>query len=162
MDAAAVNPFFPYDVAPPGSPDRYRLVEASTAVWTGAPRRYAELIDTPFIAQDGMLSSEVDACGENVLTLQIRPPFFFSISVAPDDPRAEPAACVHDWLYKHAEELAKWYGVSPKEIMRMADRWFLALLRHYAFPYSSLYFRGVSLFGYAYHVTCKWLGGIFG
>lgn len=158
------TPLFPYDVAPPGSPDKYRTLRDVDVVWERVPKRWARLVRRPVdLPEFGCAwAVQAGADGSTTFVLTIREPFYFSVSVAPDDPAAEPAACLHDFIYTYVDALAEAQGCSVRQMLALADHWFLALLRHYGFRYSALYFRGVSLFGFWFNRASRWIRRVFG
>lgn len=148
-----------YETAPAGSPDKLRLTQPTTFFWENPPEWVVALARRHFNAANGTLwYSDSD----RTVRLFIRAGFFFAVSVAPNADEAESGAAVHDWIYEHSEMMASEWKVSERKVLKFADHWFLALMRHEKFAFSSAYFLGVSVFGYAFHTLSVWINSRFG
>jgi len=121
--------------------------------WRRVPRRIVRRvpIGATYIGEAGRLIRSIDAQGVPMLVLDVNLPFFFSVSVAPSFSRARPAAVLHDFLYAHAAYLELAIGVSRREVLHLADRWFFAQMDASGFLLKRTYFIAVRLFGYWWH-----------
>jgi hypothetical protein len=133
----------PYERAPKGSPDTYRLTRSVAFHWDNPPARFASLVKVPVSLGHGSM-----ARFGSRLTLRLSKGLCFDVSVAPSAEAALPGAAPHDWLYAHADGLARAWGCPVRDVLRLADHWFLAVMRHTRFTFKRTYFLGVTLFGY--------------
>jgi hypothetical protein len=145
---SAITDTFPYGRAPDGSPDRYRILARVTHTWEDVPERFFPLVGVRINFADGSIWRSVGEDGRRRIHVEIIPPFFFSVSVAPDSPEATVPASLHDWIYSHAGAIAKYWNVPVRSVLRLADHWFLALMRHTRFRFRRSYFLGVRWFGF--------------
>lgn len=147
------TPPLAYEPAPFGSPDRFRLTADTHFTWHACPARFWDLAQRRCLMLDDGGYCVAFASGDRKLELQVRVPagFFFAVSVAPNFKRALPAALLHDYLYSHADELASAWGCPRREVLRLADHWFLALMRFSGFFFKRTYFIYVRIFGYAFN-----------
>jgi hypothetical protein len=143
-------PPLPYERAPDGAPDRYRLTRDTAFRWRGPPARVvgAFAVGETFACTDGWLRAGRDPDGAPVLALTVRRGFHFSVTAAPDFPRALAAACAHDWLYAHARDASGFFGMSRRRFLHAADHWFLAQMRASGFLLRRTYFVAARVFGY--------------
>lgn len=141
---------FPYEPAPKGSADNYRTTCRVRISWRNAPARFVRRVSCPVKLPDGFLY--LDKTGPApVIRMEVDKHVCFDVSVAPSCPKAMPGACAHDQLYKYSELLARHWGCTVRQVLELADHWFLALMRGEQFALSRAYFTGVSLFGYWFH-----------
>lgn len=153
---ATYNPYpLPYKKAPAGSPDKYVTTETVTYVWRNVrPSLVAHLpvgeISVGDSNNPGKLKHEVFK-GQHFLTLEIPAPFYFAVSVAPSFRRALPGALPHDYIYAYSEQIAELLGISEREVLHIADRWFFAQLTASGFFFRRTYFIAVHIFGYWFH-----------
>lgn len=141
-----------YEVAPPNSPDKFRLTADSHFKWTGCPRWIWNIVASRCIRLDTGYVVAYMAEGKRVLHACIFKGFYFAISVAPSFLRSLPAACLHDWIYANAAALAAAWGCSVRTVLCIADHWFLALMRATGFLLKRTYFCAVRICGYAFNV----------
>lgn len=142
----------PYIEAPAGSPDRYVLTKAVTFKWNNPPRWILDIFNRGHeVQQFCMLPGGYLRMACITLYCHITPGHFFSVSVAPDTWKTMGGSCLHDFLYQHVELIAKFYGISVRKALHIADHWFLANLRASDFLFSRTYFIGVRAFGYAFN-----------
>lgn len=148
-------PPLPYELAPDGAEDSYWLTRDVTFRWRNPPKWCVRVFATGghFINIEGHLRLERDPDGTPVLVLIVRRGFCFAVSVAPNFTRALAAACLHDWIYKHADEMefSAAFQVSSRTLLAIADHWFLAQMRASGFLLKRTYFCAVRLFGYGFH-----------
>jgi len=147
----------PYRRAPAGAPDKFVTTADVTFSWRNVSASLMRAlpvgtlrIGDPADTNPGHLTHSVTD-GIHSLFLEIPAPFFFAVSVAPNFRRALPAALPHDYIYQHAEELAAVLGISVREVLHIADRWFLAQLSASGFLFKYTYFVFVRIFGYYFH-----------
>ena len=138
----------PYVIAPPGSPDKFRLIQDELFVWRNPPLWCGMLIKSRVDLPEGSVTYTALT---DTISVIIKAPFYFAVSVAPNFHAARMAACVHDWLYGNAEALAKAWGCSTDDVLRLADHWFLAQMRGNGFALAVTYYLGVRVFGAAFH-----------
>ncbi len=150
-----VVPALPYEKSPSGSDDNYRTTRTVVFYWTNPPARYWNMIK-PVETADGAIWRELSPEGERRIALMINPFFCFDVSVAPSFPKAMPAACVHDWIYKWVTTLAIAWGVRMRDVLTFANHWFLSLMRYTKFALKFAYYSAVCAFGEAYHVIGTW------
>ena len=104
-----------------------------------------------FHCADGVLRLAHDPDGVPVIALTVFAWFCFSVSCAPDFGRALAGACLHDFLYKYAAQIAASLNVSRRSVLRLADHWFLAQMRASGFLLKRTYFCAVRVFGHAFN-----------
>jgi hypothetical protein len=139
-----------YSRAPEGCPDKYVLDEDACFDWRDPPRWIFELVSRrPVFLSSGYLHAMTHD-GVRYLHARLYKGWFFSVSVAPSFPRALPAACLHDWIYKFAKELAAAWGCTVRDVTHLADHWFLALMRATGFLLKRTYFCAVRMLGYTF------------
>lgn len=146
-----MNEAFRYEKAPPGSPDRFRLTDDTHFRWTGCPRRFWDLAARRGVRTDTGYVVAYVKDGRRVLHACVFKGFYFAVSVAPSFRRSLPAACLHDWLYANSEKLSSAWGCTRRETLRLADHWFLALMRFTGFFLKRTYFIFVRLCGHAFN-----------
>ena len=134
-----------YAKAAPGAPDRFVVIRPVLFRWRNPPVSDRALCFKPVSLTGGSIRRVGTADGACVIEMSINPGYFFSVTLAPDHPRATPASCPHDWICEHASELAAAWGVSVYRVRTFGDHFFLALLRHDRFGLKRLYFLGVRL-----------------
>jgi hypothetical protein len=146
-------PPLPYERAPEGAEDKWRLTRDVTFRWSRPPKWILKSLSGGglFLCDEGILHLRLDPDGTIALLLTVYAGFCFSVSVAPDFARALAAACLHDWLYKHAEAWAANCGISVRKALHIADHWFLAQMRASGFLLKRTYFCAVRIFGYAFN-----------
>ncbi len=145
------NPL-PYERAAEGAEDKYRLTLDTTFYWHRPPRWVARLIGhSGFVCGDGWLRLIVEGDGSALLALTVFAGFHFAVSVAPSFARALAGACLHDFLYKHAAQIAAHYGCTIRKVLHLADHWFLAQMRASGFALKRTYFAAVRLLGYPFN-----------
>ncbi len=136
----------PY-VRTPGGADRWALADDVWFHWASPPDWAFAMPCRMAALSDGTLMRD-DRCVPRMLSLCVLAGFHFSVSIAPDFPRAMPAACLHDWIYSHADELAALWGCRVRDVLALADHWFLAQMRAEGFLLKRTYYAFVRLFGY--------------
>lgn len=150
-----------YVKAPAGAPDKYRVNSPTRFAWERCPDwvwRTAKMRNNIYVKlHDGMIYRERMADGSPVLYCEIKAGFHFAVSVAPNFPTAIPAACVHDWIYAHADEIAAAWCCSVWRVLRLADHWFLALMRYTRFGFRRTYFLAVRAAGYPFNRIGRFL-----
>ena len=137
-----------YDKAPPGSPDTYVTTRTVEFKWHNAPEWIREVISRG-VYSDSTGSLFIDP--EKNLWCRIRKGFFFDVSVIGGNKKTLPAALPHDWMYAHVIDLAAQFGISRREMLHIADHWFLATLRMSGWLLPRTYFIAVRTFGYAFN-----------
>lgn len=145
-------PQISYELAPPGSPDKYVLTEDASFIWTDAPEWIWDIVAKRFYLnpKTGRIIAYMSG-GRRVISACVYAGFFFAVSVAPSFKRALGAACLHDWIYSESEKIAKTWGVSTRDVLHIADHFFLALMRATGFLLARGYFCGVRMLGYGFH-----------
>lgn len=144
-------PQIAYELAPPGSPDKFRLTADAHFKWVGCPRWIWDIVSVRCVRLDtGYIVAYMEE-GRRVLHACIFAGFYFAVSVAPSFKRALGAACLHDWIYANAAALAAAWGASVRTVLHIADHFFLALMRASGFLLARSYFCGVRMFGYWFH-----------
>jgi hypothetical protein len=142
-------PDLPYERAPHGSEDKYRLTRYVTFRWRNPPKwTRRALAGKPVLCPEGLLRLSSDPEGAPVLLLSVFAGFCFAVSVAPNFARALAAACLHDFLYKYAALIAAVCGLKVRSVLHIADHWFLAQMRASGFLLKRSYFIGVRMCGY--------------
>lgn len=146
-------PPLPYERAPRGAEDKWWLTRDTTFRWRSPPRWAVKMFAAAprFERPEGFLRGGHDPDGVPVLSLTVRRGFHFAVSAAPDFGRALAAACLHDWIYKYARELAAYYSQPRRRVLRLADHWFLAQMRASGFLLKRSYFCAVRVFGHAFN-----------
>lgn len=145
------NPL-PYARAPHGAEDKYYLTTDTTFYWHRPPRWVARLIGhSGFICGEGWLRLIVPGDGSALLALTVFAGFHFAVSAAPNFTRALAGACLHDFLYKHADAIAAHYSTSVRRVLHLADHWFLAQMRASGFALKRTYFAAVRILGYPFN-----------
>gem|GEM_PF-2676073 len=147
---------FPYERAPSNAKDIFWTTDYATIYWTNPPDWAWQSVRSSVRTEDGVIWRESTMAGECRICVCLDPHFAFSVSVAPDVPSATVPSSVHDWIYGHADKLSVAWCCSIKSVLRLADHWFLALMRTTRFPFKRTYFLGVSLFGYAFNRLGAW------
>lgn len=142
-------PDLPYERAPHGSEDKYRLTRDVTFRWRKPPKWVCRaLAGKSFLCLEGWLRLSSDPDGVPVLLLSVFAGFCFAVSVAPNFGRALAAACLHDFIYKYAARIAAVFGLKVRTVLHLADHWFLAQMRASGFLLKRSYFLGVRMCGY--------------
>lgn len=146
-------PDLPYERAPDGAEDKYRLTREVTFRWRGPGSWIVNALAGKgfFICPEGCLRLGYEADGTPVLLLTVVRHFCFSVSVAPDFYRALAGACLHDFIYKHSRAIAAVFGLKVRTVLHIADRWFLAQMRASGFGLKRTYFCFVRVFGYSFN-----------
>jgi len=141
-----------YEKAPPGSPDNYVTTRMVTQRWANPPKWIYRIIAScaPFFCLNFSLSVDHDAI-EPTLIMRMFPGIFFDVSVIGGNSKTLPAALPHDSFYAHVDALAKHYGISVREMLHIADHWFLATMRMSGWTFSRSYFAAVRFFGYQFN-----------
>lgn len=147
----SVIPKLEYAPAGSGAPDRFVLLRDTTFYWRDCPERFWTLASATFHSASGCLMRSVDADGRREILLLVRAGFHASVSVAPDSPRSTPGAFPHDWIYEHSGRIAALWGCPARDVLELADWWFLALLTFTGFFFRRTYFTFVRLFGCAFN-----------
>lgn len=149
---------FPYELAPAGSEDKFRLTRDVTFTWKKCPKWVYDALNADgiqsFLCWQGLIQLAFDDL-EYTVRLRIFKGFCFSVSVAPDFESTHPGSCQHDFIYKHADAIAAHYGISVRTVLHIADHWFLANLRAADFLCARTYFIGVRAFGYSFNRLFK-------
>lgn len=141
----------PYVIAQRDAPDRYRLTESVDFTWAKIPAWAGELAGLPWRCNSGYIL----VAGIDTLVVRVYAGFHFAVTVAPSFRRALPGACLHDWGYQHASEIAAAWGCSRRDVLRLFDYWFLAQMSASQFLLKRTYFAGVRLFGHAFNSLFK-------
>ncbi len=157
ISTAVKVPALPYEKAPGGSPDKYRTTRTVVFYWTKPPAKYWDMVKCPVETADGAIWRELSPEGDKRICLLVNAGFFFAISVAPSFPRAMAGGCAHDFIYKWVSTLAIAWGVQMKQVLELADHWFLALMRYTKFWLKSTYFTAVRAIGYPFNRVNAWL-----
>ena len=137
-----------YTKAPAGSPDTYVTTRSVEFTWVNAPAWIKEVLSR------GIYTDSTGSlfCGHGgVLLCRIRKGFYFAVSFVGGNEKTLPAALPHDWIYVHAADLSAYYEISRREMLHIADHWFLATLRMSKWLLPSTYFIAVRAFGYAFN-----------
>jgi len=145
----------PYELAPSGSPDKYVLTKDVFFKWKNPPDWIMKVFMSGYrdcIIAKGYLWRSHEFNG---MVCKINAGHFFSVSVAPDTEKTMGGSCLHDFLYENAAEFAKFYGISVRLFLHIADHWFLANLRASDFLFARTYFIGVRAFGYGFNRLFK-------
>lgn len=144
-------PEISYELAPPGSPDKFRLTADAHFIWSSCPRWIWALVAKRCVRLDsGYIVAYMEE-GRRVLHACIFTGFYFAVSVAPSYKRAIGPACLHDWIYANASALASAWGARVRTVLHIADHFFLALMRATGFLLARSYFCGVRMLGYWFH-----------
>lgn len=146
---------FLYEVAPPGSPDKFRLTEDAHSVWKNPPRWIFVIVARRGVRLDNGYVVAYYENGWRMLHCCISKGFYFSVSAAPDFKRALGPAAFHDFLYENSEALAAAWGVPVRTVLHIADHWFLALMRFTGFALKRTYFCAVRVLGFWFHNLFK-------
>ncbi len=141
----------PYVKAERSAPDKYRLIESVRFTWTNVPKWVRRMVGKPF----NSLSGSMNTARPGSLLLTIFVGYHFAVSVAPSFRRALPGACLHDWIYENAAQIAAAWGCDRRDVLRLADYWFLAQMSASQFLLKRTYFAGVRIFGYAFNSMFK-------
>ena len=145
------NTEFKYEVAPPGSPDTFRLTQDVVYTWKNPPLWIWKIVMRgEIMLPDGYLFAFI-SMGNLFIAARVYSGFYFAVSVAPNFPKAIGPASLHDWIYKNAEAIAAEWGCSVRTVLHIADHWFLALMRFTGFGLGRTYFCGVRMVGYLFH-----------
>ena len=145
-------PVLRYKRAPEGSPDSYVLTDDASFIWSNPPDWVWSIVSRMNIRlPSGFVAAGYNAAMEREITVCVFEGYFFGVSVAPDGDRVTPDACLHDWLYENAKELASYWSCKESDVLAIADHWFLALMRFSGFSFKRTYFIGVRLFGRLFH-----------
>jgi hypothetical protein len=145
-----------YERAPDGARDKFRLTRDTSCVWRDPPEWVWRLIGNKAChTPTGALWTWTGEDGKRRVWLNVYAGYHFSVSVAPNFRRAVPASLPHDWLYENAGALAKAFGCKRADILRLADHWFLAVMRWTGFLFRRTYYVGVRVFG-------AWFNALFG
>jgi len=145
----------PYELAPPGSPDKYVTTKDVFFNWKNPPDWIMNIFLSGFrcyMVPNGYLWRSHEFNG---MVCKINEGHFFSVSVAPDTEKTMGGSCLHDFLYENADEFAKFYGISVRLFLHIADHWFLANLRASDFLLKRTYFLAVRAFGYSFNRLFK-------
>jgi hypothetical protein len=149
-------PPLPYERAPQGDEDTYRLTRDVAFRWSNPPawvvRSFA---GGRFDCAEGCLRPARDPDGAPALVLTARRHFCFAVSVAPSFPRALAAACAHDFIYKYADSIGASFYCPCSKVLHVADHWFLAQMRASGFLLARTYFCAVRIFGYAFRTLSQ-------
>lgn len=146
---------FAYEVAPHGSPDKFRLTADAHSKWVNPPRWIFDIVARRCVRLDnGFIVAYFDQ-GRRVLHACIFRGFYFAVSVAPNFERARGPSAFHDFLYANAEALAAAWRVPVRTVLHIADHWFLALMRFTGFALKRTYFCAVRMLGFWFHSLFK-------
>jgi len=146
-----------YTRAPKGAPDNYVLTRPVRFRWSDPPQWVADLFvsggrsrqDDPIRTRDGALYL-YDAIPPSVC-LDIREGFHFDVSVAPSFKGAMAGACLHDFLYGHSKPISRVLGCTVRDVLALADKWFLSQMHADSFLLKRTYYAAVRTFGYAFN-----------
>lgn len=137
-----------YVKAPPGSPDTYVTTRSVEFKWVNAPEWIKEVLSRGIYTD----STGCLFCGHGgVLLCRIRKGFYFDVSLVGGNEKTLPAALPHDWMYVNANALSNYFEISRREMLHIADHWFLAALRMSKWLLPRTYFLAVRTFGYAFN-----------
>lgn len=140
-----------YEKAPAGSPDTYVTTRKVTFSWTNPPTWIYEIIaKADYTDAYGSIYAAPHAAVPTLICC-IDKGFFFDVSVVGGTIRSLPGALPHDRIYAAATAIAKFYGISRRKVLHIADHWFLATLRMSGFIFKRTYFTFVRTFGYAFN-----------
>lgn len=140
-----------YMKAPAGSPDTYVTTRKVTYSWTNPPKWIYDIISK---ADYGDIHGSIYAAQSALvptLICCIADGYYFDVSVVGGNAQTLPGALPHDRIYQAAAHIAKFYGVSRRTILHIADHWFLSTLRMSGWAFSRTYFIAVRTFGYAFN-----------
>jgi hypothetical protein len=149
---------FHYEKAPAGSEDKFRLTRDVTFTWKDCPKWvYEALCLRPlpvFTCEEGMIFPTESSLLYQI-NLKVFKGFCFSVSVAPDFDSTMAGSCQHDFMYKHVDAIAAFYGIPVRTVLHIADHWFLANLRAADFLCARTYFLAVRTLGYSFNRMFK-------
>lgn len=146
------SPEIEYARAPAGSPDNYVLTEDAVYVWVKVPRWiWSIVVAQGAVFSDGHITAYMSPEAQCALTASVYKGFFFDVSVAPSFKGAMGGANLHDFIYGHSEALAKLWNCTVRDVLAIADHWFLANMRASDFLLARTYFSAVRVLGYGFH-----------
>ena len=138
-----------YEKAPRGAPDKFVLTREVRFRWADPPGRALALAGGRSVSVKGGTLSHSDTVPP-CLFLDVGAGFHFAITVAPSFRRSLAAACLHDFLYLHSGEIAGRLGCSARDVLYLADSWFLSQMHADGFLLKRTYYAAVRTFGYAF------------
>ena len=139
-----------YVKAPAGSPDTYVTTRKVTFSWKNPPKWIYDIISKADYSDEyGSIYAAPNAA-EPTLICCISPGFYFDVSVIGGNSKTLQGALPHDRIYKSATAIARFYGISVRKVLHIADHWFLACLRMAKWMFSRSYFIAVRTFGYGF------------
>lgn len=137
-----------YIKAPACSPDTYVTTRTVEFKWSNAPDWITDVIRGS-VYSDSTGSLWQEPTGD--LWCRIRKGFFFDVSFVGGNKKTLPAALPHDWMYAHVADLSAHFGISRREMLHIADHWFLATLRMSGWIFPRTFFIAVRSLGYAFN-----------
>lgn len=146
----------PYVQAAKKAEDKYRLSKSVVFKWYAPQWALDMLSDEPYYNNEGCFCKVTETIDGRIVTrihLLVYAGFHFAVSVAPNFRRALAGACLHDWLYKYRKDIVIWSGRKDKDVLRLADYWFLSQMNASKFLLKRTYFYAVRSFGYYF---TKW------
>ena len=146
-----------YERAPKGAPDNYVLTRPVRFRWAKPPQWALSLFGNgrEYASTSGRLFP-VDGIPPCVI-LDIEAGFHFDVSLAPSFKNAMAGACLHDFLYERSEAIAKAIGCAVRDVLAMADKWFLSQMHADGFLLKKTYYAAVRTFGYAFNRLMRML-----
>jgi hypothetical protein len=148
---------FPYEKAPAGSEDKFMLSRDVTYTWKKCPKWIYDALskkEQSFVCEEGVIFPVLHSTVYE-LCLKIWKGFCFSVSVAPDFEGTMSGSSLHDFGYKHADEIAAFYGIPVRTVLHIMDHWFLANMRASDFLCARTYFLAVRALGYSFNRLFK-------
>jgi hypothetical protein len=139
-----------YVKAPAGSPDTYVSSRKTTFSWTNPPTWiWGILSKVDYIDKFGSIYAAPHADVPTLICC-IDKGYFFDVSVIGGNPKTLQGALPHDRFYQSADAIAKFYGISVRKVLHIADHWFRACLRMADWRFARTYFIAVRTFGYGF------------
>ena len=139
-----------YAKAPKGAPDNYVLTSPVRFTWSDPPGWALALLGARTVIAGGGALSAVDGEPPRIM-LDIAAGHHFDVSVAPSFKRAMAGACLHDFLYEHSKEISRALGCTARDVLALADSWFLSQMHADGFLLKRTYYAAARTFGYAFH-----------
>jgi hypothetical protein len=139
-----------YEKALPGSPDTYVTTRKVTFAWANPPKWIYDIIAKADYSDTYGSIYAAPHSAVPTLICCIDKGFFFDVSVIGGTKRSIPGALPHDRIYVTATSIARFYGISVRKVLHIADHWFLATLRMSGFMFKRTYFTFVRAFGYGF------------
>lgn len=140
-----------YIKAPAGSPDTYVTTSKVTYSWRNPPKWIYDILSKDDYTDIYGSIYAAPHAAEPTLICCIAAGYYFDVSVIGGNSKTLPGALPHDRMYQAAAHIAKFYGVSRRDILHIADHWFLATLRMSGWTFKRSYFAAVRMFGYGFN-----------